>query len=147
MFCRNCGKGLVGTPEICANCGADPVEATSFCRFCGGTTNSQEVMCPQCGAAIRTFAKSGKGSIIEGRGRFATTRTTLKILAAVTFVSVYIVLALPPRTALRPLQSATSDLVVATVGYSSLPLDYITAYPYRIPEVYDAAILLSFLCK
>ena len=22
MFCRNCGKELIGTPEICPNCGA-----------------------------------------------------------------------------------------------------------------------------
>ena len=22
MLCRNCGKGLIGTPEICPNCGA-----------------------------------------------------------------------------------------------------------------------------
>ena len=133
MFCRNCGKELAGTPEICASCGSPPVKATAFCRYCGGATIAQEVMCPQCGAATRTFAKSGEASNREGRGRFATTRTVFKILAAVTFVSVYTVLALPPRTALRPLQSATSDLVVATVGYSSLPLNSISAHPYMIP--------------
>ena len=135
MFCRNCGKDLVGTPEICASCGSPPVKATAFCRYCGGATIAQEVMCPQCGAATRTFAKSGEASNREGRGRFATTRTVFKILAAVTFVSVYTVLALPPRTALRPLQSATSDLVVATVGYSSLPLDSISASPFGIPRL------------
>ena len=90
-------------------------------------------MCPQCGAATRTFVKSGEASNREGRGRFATTRTIFKILAAVTFVSVYTVLALPPRTALRPLQSATSDLVVATIGYTSFPLSSISATPFEIP--------------
>jgi predicted amidophosphoribosyltransferase len=39
MFCRNCGKELIGTPEICMTCGARPLAATAFCPACGATTN------------------------------------------------------------------------------------------------------------
>jgi hypothetical protein len=139
MFCRNCGKDLVGTPEICANCGSNPVKATVFCRFCGGATTAQEVMCPKCGAAIGIIAKSG------GQGHLTTTKTTLKILAVVAFVAVYAVLALPPKTILNPVQSETSDLVLASTGYTALPLNSISATPPRIPRTDPRPTIKNFI--
>jgi TM2 domain-containing membrane protein YozV len=52
MFCRNCGKELVGTPEICMNCGARPASAKAFCPACGAPTNAQAVVCVKCGASL-----------------------------------------------------------------------------------------------
>jgi len=52
MFCRNCGKELIGTPEICPNCGAKPMSATSFCPNCGVPTTPLTEICMKCGARI-----------------------------------------------------------------------------------------------
>ena len=52
MFCRNCGKELIGTPEICLGCGAKPLIGTSFCQACGAGTNPQAEMCIKCGAKL-----------------------------------------------------------------------------------------------
>ena len=52
MFCRNCGKELIGTPEICLGCGAKPLAGTSFCNACGAQTNSLAEICVKCGARL-----------------------------------------------------------------------------------------------
>jgi TM2 domain-containing membrane protein YozV len=52
MFCRNCGKELVGTPEICLNCGAKPLAGNSFCQACGAETNPLAEICTKCGARL-----------------------------------------------------------------------------------------------
>ena len=58
MYCRNCGKELVGNPEICMNCGARPNSARAFCPMCGAPTNAQAVICVKCGAGFETKAES-----------------------------------------------------------------------------------------
>ena len=58
MFCRNCGKELVGTPEICMNCGARPATAKAFCAACGAPTNAQAVVCVKCGASLEAKAST-----------------------------------------------------------------------------------------
>jgi len=52
MFCRNCGKELVGIPEICLNCGAKPLAGNSFCQACGAQTNPLAEICTKCGARL-----------------------------------------------------------------------------------------------
>ena len=52
MFCRNCGKELIGTPEICLGCGAKPLLGVSFCQACGAATNPQAEICMKCGARL-----------------------------------------------------------------------------------------------
>ena len=52
MFCRNCGKELVGTPEICLGCGAKPLTGSSFCQSCGSETNPLTEICIKCGARL-----------------------------------------------------------------------------------------------
>ena len=52
MFCRNCGKELIGTPEICITCGAKPLAGNNFCHACGSQTNPQMEICPKCGARL-----------------------------------------------------------------------------------------------
>jgi TM2 domain-containing membrane protein YozV len=52
MFCRNCGKELIGTPEICINCGAKPLVGSSFCHNCGAKTSPTAEFCTKCGAKL-----------------------------------------------------------------------------------------------
>ena len=52
MFCRNCGKELIGTPEICIGCGAKPLIGSSFCHNCGAQTNALAEFCVKCGAKL-----------------------------------------------------------------------------------------------
>jgi TM2 domain-containing membrane protein YozV/ribosomal protein L40E len=52
MFCRNCGKELIGTPEICINCGAKPLVGSSFCHNCGAKTSPLAEFCTKCGAQL-----------------------------------------------------------------------------------------------
>jgi len=52
MFCRNCGKELIGTPEICMGCGAKPLAGNSFCHACGAATNPLAEICVKCGVRL-----------------------------------------------------------------------------------------------
>ncbi len=52
MFCRNCGKELIGAPEICLSCGAKPLVGSSFCQACGTATNPLAEICIKCGAQL-----------------------------------------------------------------------------------------------
>ena len=52
MFCRNCGKELIGVPEICINCGAKPLIGSSFCHACGAKTSPTAEFCTKCGAKL-----------------------------------------------------------------------------------------------
>lgn len=61
MFCRNCGKELIGSPEICPDCGARPMSGTSFCPNCGAPTTELTEICPKCGARVA-------GKVVEKAG-------------------------------------------------------------------------------
>jgi len=52
MFCRNCGKELIGVPEICLGCGAKPLIGSSFCQACGAKTSPVAEFCTECGAGL-----------------------------------------------------------------------------------------------
>jgi len=52
MFCRNCGKELMGSPEFCPNCGARPLRGNSFCANCGAPTTPLTKICPKCGVQV-----------------------------------------------------------------------------------------------
>jgi len=52
MFCRNCGKELIGSPEFCPGCGARPIRGTSFCSNCGAPTTPLTEICPKCGVRV-----------------------------------------------------------------------------------------------
>jgi TM2 domain-containing membrane protein YozV len=58
MYCRNCGKELVGTPEICMNCGARPLSSNLYCPACGASTNAMAVVCVKCGAGLEVKNKT-----------------------------------------------------------------------------------------
>lgn len=69
MFCRNCGKELIGTPEICLGCGAKPLGGTNFCNTCGAETNPMAEICVKCGVRL---AKA-EGMDISPKSRLAVT--------------------------------------------------------------------------
>jgi len=69
MFCRNCGKELIGTPEFCLNCGAKPLAGNNFCQACGSQTNPQMEICPKCGAGLAKAITEE----ISPKSRLATT--------------------------------------------------------------------------
>ena len=133
MFCRNCGKKLVGTPDTCASCGADPVGAAAFCRFCGNATDAQTIWCPKCGSALRVIAKS-EGALKKKQSLLSV---ILKIVVVVAIISTYTFFTLPPR-AVKTVKNTASDIVMASTGYTALPLDSISAFPTTIPRLNDA---------
>ena len=53
MYCRNCGKELIGTPAICLNCGAKPLAGRSYCSACGADTDPMSAACTRCGAGLK----------------------------------------------------------------------------------------------
>lgn len=52
MFCRNCSKELIGSPEFCPECGARPIRGNSFCSNCGVPTTPLTEICPKCGVRV-----------------------------------------------------------------------------------------------
>ena len=130
MLCSNCGKELVGTPAICEDCGTGPVPEPNPCPSCGSGTHVRAIACPKCGAALEATTESGK----KGRG-LRSISIAFNILIAAVFVSTFLYLASPPA-AVEPVVTAASNLVVASVGYTAIPLDSIIASPPRLPPTY-----------
>ena len=50
MFCRNCGKELLGTREICLGCGAKSSNGNSFYQAYGAATEPLAEIFTKCGA-------------------------------------------------------------------------------------------------
>jgi len=65
MFCRNCGKQLIGTPDLCPYCGAKPLLATSFCYNCGASTTPATEICVKCGARVASATIQGKDKTVS----------------------------------------------------------------------------------
>ena len=84
MFCKNCGKELIGTPEYCLNCGAKPLAAHSFCQNCGAAITPAAEICVKCGAKVGGVVAETKG------GKSKTTSVLLAIfLGPWTWVYTY----------------------------------------------------------
>ena len=134
MFCRNCGKGLVVTPDkTCPGCGANAVKATSFCRYCGKPTGSQDLTCSNCGSAIKPIPGAVKALNKDNPGLLKLSKI-VNLTIVTLIVTAYIVFSLPPKVT-KPITLAASDVVVATVGYTELPLHSISAVPPQIPQL------------
>ena len=88
MFCRNCGKELIGSPEICTNCGARPMSGTSFCSNCGTPTTELTEICPKCGARV-----AGKAVEKAGGAWMPLTAGILDLVAGVPALLIGIALA------------------------------------------------------
>ena len=67
MHCRNCGKELIGTPEICMNCGARPMAGKSHCWACGAKTNELTEICVKCGVRLTEAPKAARAAkVVSG---------------------------------------------------------------------------------
>jgi len=73
MFCRNCGKELIGSPEMCPECGAKPMKGTSFCSNCGAAVTELTEMCVKCGARVAGVAAKSVAGDISPKSRLAVT--------------------------------------------------------------------------
>ena len=125
MFCRNCGKDIAGHPKVCPNCNSSPISGSSFCRYCGAATTDQDATCPKCEAALKATGNAGKGLSKTAKKRL--------IALGVAVVLVYAVLATPTRVIIKPLQTAISNIILSTTGYTAMPLQAISAKPFAIP--------------
>ena len=133
MFCRNCGKGLVVTPDkTCKDCGANAVKATSFCRYCGKPTGPQALTCPTCGSAIKPIPGSVK-ALNKENPKLIKLGKIVNLTIVAILVTAYVVFSLPPKVT-KPVTAAVSDAVLSTTGYTALPLNSISSTPGRIPR-------------
>jgi TM2 domain-containing membrane protein YozV len=73
MYCKNCGKQLIGTPDYCPNCGARPGAGNAFCHNCGATTTALTEICVKCGARVGGTASSAVAGAVSPKSRLAAT--------------------------------------------------------------------------
>ncbi|MDO8716365.1 MAG: hypothetical protein Q7J73_06110, partial [Dehalococcoidales bacterium] len=133
LFCRNCGKELVATPDkTCVSCGANTVKATLFCRYCGKPTSAQDLTCPTCGSAIKPIPGSVK-ALNKENPKLIKLGKIVNLTIVAILVTAYIVFSLPPKVT-KPVKAAASDAMLATTGYTAFPLNSIAAMPTRIPR-------------
>ena len=153
MFCRNCGKGLVLTPDkTCTNCGANPVKATSFCRYCGKPTSPQDLTCPACGFTIKSNQGSGR-VLNKGAQRLVKRGEIVSLAIGVALVILYIVFSLPAKV---------TDIALIGLGVRSAPapkldssknvtVDLViengTFYPDKIYAETGANLIINFTNK
>ncbi|MDO8716668.1 MAG: Ig-like domain-containing protein [Dehalococcoidales bacterium] len=143
MFCRNCGKGLVVTPDkTCVSCGANTVKATSFCRYCGKPTSAHDLTCPTCGSAIKPIPGSVK-ALNKENPKLIKLGKIVNLTIVAILVTAYIVFSLPPKVT-KPVKAAASDAMLATTGYTALPLNSISAMPTRIPRTNPEPTIRAF---
>lgn len=134
MYCRNCGEGLsVTVDKTCSGCGANAVKATSFCRYCGKATGVQDLTCPNCGSAIKPIPGAVK-ALNKDNPALLKLSKIVNLTLVTLIVTAYIVFSLPPKVT-KPITLAASDVVVATTGYTEIPLHSISAYPPQIPQL------------
>ena len=136
LFCRNCGKELVVTPDkTCAACGAKPVKAYTFCRYCGNTTRAEDLACPTCGAAIRPIPRRLRART-KGNQRLVKLWEIVNKVVIVALIATYVWFALPSKVT-APIKSTVSDMVMQSTGYTALPINSISALPSVIPPFED----------
>ena len=68
MFCRSCGKELIGIPEHCTGCGNKPLAGGNFCNICGAKTKPSADFCFSCGTHLGQTAEFG----ISPKSRLST---------------------------------------------------------------------------
>ena len=148
MFCRNCGKELIGTPEICVGCGARPLAGNSFCHACGAETNPLAEICMKCGARLAKAAAvdiSPKSRLavtlltcligVLGAHRFylGKIRTAVGMLALSVLFCVFYILGLALGYPVEDLLSLLSMLCMAAVGIWAL-IDFIFAITGKMKD-------------
>jgi hypothetical protein len=133
-FCRNCGEELTtSTAKTCSNCSSNAVKATAYCRYCGYATTFEAVTCSHCGAALKPLPSSVR-TLFEYPRLSAKMGKIVNLSIVFIMVASYVVFSLP-KSITKPVKAATSDAVMASTGYTALPLNSIEASPPLIPEL------------
>jgi len=88
MFCRNCGKELIGTPEICINCGAKPLAGGSFCQACGATTDPLAEICMKCGARLQKMEAAGRAWMPTAAGILSIISGAIGFFAGIVMATI-----------------------------------------------------------
>ena len=78
MYCRNCGKELIGTPDYCMGCGARPAAGRSFCPNCANPTTPLSEICVKCGKQLTPPVEQTPVAVLQ---KPAKTRTNAILLA------------------------------------------------------------------
>lgn len=89
MYCKNCGKQLIGTPEICPNCGAKPLAGNSFCQNCGAAITPLTEICVKCGARV-AIAKVPEVPMAEVKPKSERTAVAALVLGIVSLFAWFI---------------------------------------------------------
>ena len=55
MYCKNCGKELVGNTEICIGCGYRSCNGDKFCSHCGKSVLPGQSLCINCGFMLDDY--------------------------------------------------------------------------------------------
>ncbi|GEM_PF-1877409 len=132
-FCRNCGKELAAADDkVCKSCGANAVKGTTYCRYCAHPTSVDNATCPHCGAAIKPLSSSVR-TLFEYPRLSAKMGKIINLSIVAVLVTLYVVFSLP-KAVTKPIKATASSAVVAAVGYSSLPLNFLTVSPFGIPK-------------
>ncbi len=132
-FCRNCGKELAhSSDQTCTSCRASSTKATAFCRFCGHQTTAGDATCVHCGSPIKPLPASAR-IWSEKTKKQKKASKTFNLTLVIAGVIAYIILALPPAVT-KTVKTATSDAVLASTGYTALPLNSIVSFPPMIPR-------------
>ena len=133
-FCRSCGQELAAADDkICKSCGANAVKATRNCRYCGYSTAVEDATCPRCGAAIKPLPRSVR-SLFEYPRLSVKIGRIINLSLVAVLVTLYMVFSLP-KSVTKPISQAASDTIMASTGYTTFPLDHISATPPRIPQL------------
>jgi len=88
MFCRNCGKELIGTPEICIGCGAKPLAGSSFCQACGAPTDPLAEICMKCGARLQKAEAAGRAWMPTAAGILSIIAGSIGFFAGIVMATV-----------------------------------------------------------
>lgn len=134
-FCRSCGSELANADDrVCATCGTGAIKGTTYCRYCGHPTTPDDAICGYCGASIKPLPGSMR-SLFEYPSLSVKAGKIINLTLVAVFVITYAVFALP-KSIRKPAVQAASDAVMASTGYTALPLDHIEPSPPLIPELY-----------
>ncbi len=118
MFCRNCGKELIGTPEICPGCGAKPLAANSFCQNCGAATDPKAEVCVKCGVRL-AHPKAKK-------------KVSPKSLLAATLLCFFLGQFGAHRFYIGKIGTAVVMLILGILGYATIWL-YFVGFIFLLP--------------
>lgn len=133
-FCRNCGKVLSDPADkTCHRCDANAAKASAYCRYCGNPTNFQDLVCNNCGSAIKPTPVSIRLLNPDHR-KLIKLGKIINLSIVGVMVAAYTVFVLPEKV-MKPIKQASSDVVLASTGYTGLPLHSISVVPPIIPQL------------